>query len=141
MSRFAVSVTTTPTEAELATIQHGLTSFNEAAVGPGNRTALAVVVRDGSGAIVAGISGFTAWGWLFTQWLWVAESARGNGLAGDMLLAAEDEARRRGCHGAWIDTFNPVALKTYQRVGYTPFGELKDFPVGRTRTFLQKSLA
>ena len=57
-----------------------------------------------------------------------------------MLMAAEAEARARGCHSAYIDTFNPVALKTYQRAGYMPFGALEDFPEGRTRTFLQKRL-
>jgi len=46
----------------------------------------------------------------------------------------------RRCHGAYIDTFNPVALKVYRRAGYRPFGELPDFPKGRTRTFLRKAL-
>ena len=45
-----------------------------------------------------------------------------------------------GCHGSYIDTFSPVALKVYQRAGYIPFGALDDFPSGRTRTFLQKRL-
>jgi hypothetical protein len=57
-----------------------------------------------------------------------------------MLAAAEAEARTRGCHGSYIDTFNPIALKVYQRAGYKPFGELPDFPRGRTRTFLSKAL-
>ncbi len=140
MSEYAIRVTASPTDPELAIIQHGLTSFNEAAVGPANRIPLAVVVHDETGAMIAGISGFTTWGWLFTHWLWVAESARGHGLAGQMLAAAEDEARHRGCHGAWIDTFNPVALRTYQRAGYVPFGALPEYPKGGTRTFLQKSL-
>jgi predicted GNAT family acetyltransferase len=57
-----------------------------------------------------------------------------------MLAMAEGEARSRGCHGAYIDTFNPVALRTYERAGYATFGTLDDFPFGRTRTFLQKRL-
>lgn len=134
-----IAVTDAPTAAELQTIQEGLTSFNEADVGPSERRALTVLVRDG-GAIVAGISGFTAWGWLFVQWLWVDATRRGEGVAGRMLEAAEAEARTRGCHSAHIDTFSPVALKVYRRQGYVPFGQLEDFPVGRTRTFLKKKL-
>lgn len=134
-----IAVTDAPTAAELQTIQEGLASFNEADVGPSERRALAVLVRDG-GSIVAGISGFTAWGWLFVQWLWVDATRRGEGIAGRMLEAAEAEARTRGCHSAHIDTFSPVALKVYQRQGYVPFGQLEDFPVGRTRTFLKKKL-
>ena len=140
MTALQFSVTETPTAEDLAVIGGRLIAFNEADVGPANRRLLAVVVRDDAGSIVAGVSGYTAWGWLYVQWLWVAEEQRGAGLAGRMLAAAETDAKARGCHGAYIDTFSPVALKTYQRAGYLPFGALEDFPPGRTRTFLQKRL-
>ena len=139
MGELAISVTNTPSADELAIIGGRLKAFNEAEVGPADRVELAVLVRAGE-EIVAGVSGYTAWGWLYVQWLWVAEAQRGAGLAGRMLAAAEDEARGRGCHAAWIDTFSPVALKIYRRAGYLPFGALDDFPKGRTRTFLQKKL-
>ena len=135
-----LTVTATPSPAELEAIGGGLAAFNEADVGPAERTPLAVVVRNEAGTIVAGTSGYTAWGWLYVQWLWVAEAQRGQGLAGRMLAAAEEEARARGCHASYIDTFSPVALKAYERAGYVPFGKLDDFPTGRTRTFLQKRL-
>jgi GNAT superfamily N-acetyltransferase len=140
VSELSISVTETPEADDLAVIGGRLAAFNEADVGPADRRAVAVVVRDAAGTIVAGISGYTAWGWLYVQWLWVAEDQRGSGLAGRMLTSAEAEARSRGCHSAYIDTFSPVALKTYQRAGYSPFGALEDFPKGRTRTFLQKKL-
>ena len=140
MSEPTIIVTATPTPAELEAIGGGLAAFNESDVGPANRFPLAVVVRNDAGTIVAGISGYTAWGWLYVQWLWVAETQRGEGLAGRMLALAEAEARDRGCHASYIDTFNPVALKIYERAGYVAFGRLDDFPVGRTRTFLQKQL-
>lgn len=133
------TVTDTPAADNLSIVQAGLAAFNEADVGPADRRALAVLGRDGD-TVVAGLSGYTAWGWLYVQWLWVDATHRGEGLAARMLDAAEAEARDRGCHGAWIDTFSPVALKVYQRQGYVPFGRLDDFPVGRARTFLQKQL-
>jgi GNAT superfamily N-acetyltransferase len=135
-----LTVTGEPLVAELEAISQGLTAFNEADVGPGHRTALAVVVRDAEDVVVAGISGYTAWDWLYVQWLWVTKNHRGQRLADRMLEAAEREAVARGCHNAWIDTFSPVALKVYERHGYRAFGALEDFPPGRTRTFLQKSL-
>ena len=140
MSEVTISITDTPSPEELAVIGGRLAAFNDADVGPAKRKSLVVVVRNEAGEIAGGISGYTAWGWLYVQWLWVAETARGQGLAGRMLAAAEEEARARGCHAAYIDTFSPVALKTYQRAGYAPFGALEDFPKGRTRTFLQKPL-
>ncbi|KRA51476.1 GNAT family N-acetyltransferase [Devosia sp. Root635] len=135
-----LAATAAPTADELATIGDNLTHFNEADVGPADRQPLAVLLRDDAGPILGGLSGYTAWGWLYIQWLWLSEAQRGQGWSTRLLTAAEAEARHRACHGAYIDTFNPVALKVYQRAGYTPFGSLPDFPKGRTRTFLQKVL-
>lgn len=126
--------------ADLAAIGDGLAAFNDADVGPSGRRALVVVLREDTGAVVGGLSGYTAWGWLYVQWLWLAEPARGQGWAGRLLALAEAEARARGCHGAFIDTFNPVALRAYTRAGYAEFGRLAAFPPGRDRVFLQKPL-
>jgi GNAT superfamily N-acetyltransferase len=136
----SLEITAQPLPQDLASLSGNLTAFNDAEVGASGRKPLAVFVRDETGASVAGISGYTAWGWLYVQWLWVDERLRGKGVAADMLDAAEREAVARGCHGAWIDTFNPTAEKVYRRQGYKPFGELPDFPVGRRRVFLQKKL-
>ena len=136
-----LTVTGEPLVAELEAIGAGLTAFNEAEFGPAHRTPLAVVVRNDEDAIVAGISGYTAWDWLYVQWLWVDDAFRGQQLAAKMLDAAEAEARARGCRNSWIDTFSPVAFKVYERHGYVAFGALDDFPPGHTRTFLKKSLA
>jgi len=136
-----LDVTDSPSESDILAISEGLTAFNAADVGPSARRALAVLIRDESGATVGGISGYTAWGWLFTAWLFVPEALRGQGMAGKLLDTAEAEASARGCFGAWIDTFNPQALKAYQRQGYAIFGELPDFPAGRSRFFLRKTLS
>ena len=52
---------------------------------------------------------------------------------------AEQEALRRGCHHAWVDT-QFGARGFYERLGYRCFGELPDYPAGFTRTFLSKKL-
>ena len=133
-------VGSSPDEGDLKLVGDSLAAFNETDVGPADKKLLAVLVRDGRGAVVAGLSGSTAWGWLYVQWLWVHETLRGRSVAGRMLEVAEMEAAARGCHGAHIDTFSPVALRAYLRQGYEPFGALEDFPKGRTRTFLRKRL-
>jgi len=135
-----LQVTASPLPEELAAIGDGLTAFNDADVGPSGRQPLAVLIRDIEGNVIGGLNGYTAWGWLFTQWLFIPDALRGSGMAGKLLSKAEAEARTRGCHGAWIDTFSPVARKAYMRQGYEIFGELPEFPKGRTRTFLKKML-
>ncbi|MDR6816587.1 GNAT superfamily N-acetyltransferase [Neorhizobium sp. 2083] len=135
-----LDITASPLPEELAAIGEGLTAFNDADVGPSERKPLAVLIRDAEDKVIGGLSGYTAWGWLFTQWLFIPDALRGEGMAGKLLAQAEEEARARGCHGAWIDTFSPVARKAYMRQGYEIFGELPEFPKGRTRTFLRKAL-
>jgi len=133
-------LTATPDDATLAAIGDGLTAFNAADVGPSGRVSLAIALRAADGSVQGGLSGYTAWGWLYVQWLFLAEAHRGQGLAGQLLHRAETEASARGCHGAYIDTFNPTARRAYEKAGYVVFGELPDFPPGRRRVFLHKSL-
>ncbi|RUL97405.1 GNAT family N-acetyltransferase [Rhizobium chutanense] len=133
-------LTASPSAEELAAITDALSAFNTGDVGPSERRPLAVLIRDTGGKVTGGLSGFTAWGWLFTQMLYIPDTLRGTGLAGKLLAKAEEEARARGCRGAWIDTFSPQALHVYIGQGYEVFGELEDFPEGRTRSFLRKNL-
>ncbi|OWV70059.1 acetyltransferase [Rhizobium sp. R634] len=133
-------LTASPSPEELAAITDALSAFNTGDVGPSDRRPLAVLIRDTDGKVTGGLLGFTAWGWLFIQMLYIPDTLRGTGLAGRILAKAEEEAKARGCRGAWIDTFNPQALGAYLRQGYEVFGELEDFPEGRTRSFLRKNL-
>lgn len=132
-------ITDDASDPAIARIGAELTAFNQGDVGPSDRRAIAVLLREDD-TVVAGLSGYTAWGWLYTQWLWIDEAHRGKGIAGQLLAAAEAEAITRGCHGAYIDTFSPVALRTYRKAGYAVLGALDDFPKGRTRSFLMKAL-
>lgn len=140
MATATFDLTDAPSDGDMAVIMTGLTAFNTVDVGASDRRPLAVLIRGDEDQVIGGMFGYTGWGWLFTQWLFVPEDLRGQGMAGRMLAKAEAEAIARGCHGAWIDTFNPQALRAYQRQGYRIFGELPDFPPGRSRTFLQKRL-
>jgi GNAT superfamily N-acetyltransferase len=102
---------------------------------------LAIAIRDpDSGKPVGGFCGRTNGGWLAIELIFVPEVFRGMGLATQLIAMAEEEARRQDCHSAWIDTLNPKALRLYQRLGYEIFGELKDYPIGGSRFFLQKKL-
>jgi len=114
-----------------------LAAFNRARLGPSQQRDLAVsLYRDDD--FLGGLAGYTAWEWLFVKWLWIREDARGAGLGARALEAAENEARKRGCRAAWLDTVNPAARALYARCGYETFGELADFHAGQARYFMQK---
>jgi len=129
-----------PDEALRRAIQGPLVAFNEAQAGPSGHQTLVLALRGDDDAVCGGLWGSTSYGWLYTQLLSVPESSRGSGLGRALMQAAEDEARRRGCHAAWVDTIFG-ARGFYERLGYRVFGELPDHPHGFTRSFLQKALA
>jgi len=123
-------------------VLEGVRGFNRtlfASHPPGQDLAIAVCDPH-SGKPVGGLCGRTNGGWLAIDLIFVPEVFRGLGLATELMAMAEEEARRRGCHSAWLDTLNPKALKLYRRLGYEVFGELKDYPAGNSRFFLQKKL-
>ena len=63
---------------------------------------------------------------------------RGQDYGTKLIELAEGEAQARNCHAAYVDTFSFLALDFYQKLGYTVFGTLEDFPKGHTRYFLKK---
>ncbi len=80
------------------------------------------------------------WNWLEIRLLWVAEDHRGKGNGTRLLRAAQTEALRRRCHGARLETYDPAALRFYERRGFERYGAVPDYPVGHTRYLLLKKL-
>ncbi len=85
-----------------------------------------------------GLVGYTGRGWLYVSMLYIPEDLRGQGLATRMLTMSEDEARKRGCIGGYIDTMNPEALSLYRKLGYTEIGKLDALSGGHVVTWLAK---
>jgi GNAT superfamily N-acetyltransferase len=141
MTQLQITVEDNPAAADLTLLEHTLAAHNEAKSEPRNYTPLALFIRNDEGQIVAGLRGVTVWGWLFVSQLWVAEELRGQDYGTKLMAAAEAEARRRNCHAGYVDTFSFLALGFYQKLGYTVFGSLEDFPKGHTRYFLKKVFA
>lgn len=116
-----------------------LSAFNEQLFGPAGSQALQIAIRDESGAVLGGLVGRTWYGFLYTQLLFVPEEARGQGLGPRLLAMAEDEARQRGCKGAYIDTLNIAARKVYEKCGYKAVGHMPGMGPGGM-TWLAKAL-
>jgi hypothetical protein len=52
----------------------------------------------------------------------------------------EDEAIRRGCKHAHVDTLSFEARPFYEKLGYELFATLEDYPEGYCKYFLKKRL-
>jgi GNAT superfamily N-acetyltransferase len=120
-------------------VLESLIAFNDARAGESSYRPLALAVEDEHGQMIGGLSGATAYGWLFVELLFVPESLRGQGVGTELLRRAEAEAVARACHSVWLDTFEFQARGFYERLGYICFGELKNYPAG-SRFFMSKRL-
>ena len=118
-----------------------LGAFNAAKIGPSDYQPLVVALRDDNGVPQGGVWGYTAHGWLFIQFLVVAEALRGAGHGRALMAAAEQEALARGCHAVWLDTLEFQARGFYEKLGYELFGELPGYPPPYCRFFMKKSLS
>ena len=130
-----------PRPDDVAWLEDRLYDFNAGLTGVRDGRWLAVFVRDASGAIVAGLHGWTWGGTGFVRTLWVREDLRGHGLGTRLLAAAEREATKRGCHQMHLDTSSHQAPGFYRRLGYEAIGELPGWPRDATRVFFHKPLA
>lgn len=117
-----------------------LVEYNASQAGPSQGRPIVVLVKDPTGAIVGGLWGHTGYEWLFTQLLVVPAALRGRGVGTEIMQLAEREAVQRGCHSAWLDTFEFQARGFYEGLGYECFGELPNYPTGFARFFMKKAL-
>jgi GNAT superfamily N-acetyltransferase len=119
----------------------GLAAHNRKSVGAPEVRQLSVLLREEErGPVIGGLMGATAWSHLRIEALYVPELLRGSGAGSRIVALAEGEAVRRGCIGAWLDTYSFQARGFYERLGYTVLGEIADYPPGHTRYFMKKSL-
>src|SRR5215831_12722261 len=137
--RFAIRPVEGDHESVHKAVLDSLIAFNDAKAGESGYRPMAFAIQDERGQMIGGLSGATAYGWLFVELLFVPESLRRRGLGTDLIRRAEAEALARGCHSVWLDTFEFQARGFYERLGYTCFGELKAYPAG-SRFFMSKRL-
>ncbi len=137
---FTFQVEEWPAPQSVHSVKQLLNRYNREQIGEDDHLHLAVVLRDAGGQVVGGLWGETYWGWLYVDVLAIHEKARNQGWGTRLMAMAEEEALRRGCHHAHLDTFDFQALPFYQKLGYAVFGTLDRFPDDHKRYFLQKTL-
>ena len=138
---YTLSITDVADEEIRKAIVAPLVEYNSSQAGPSQSRPIAVLLKNNEGEVIGGLWGHTGYQWLFTQLLVVPANLRGRGVGTEIMQLTEREAMSRGCHGAWLDTFEFQARGFYERIGYECFGELPSYPKGFSRFFMKKALA
>ena len=113
---------------------------HRAAREPGAVRPLNVMLQDGTGTVVGGLSARTYWDWLAVDDLFVPEELRGQGLGSRLLQTAEGIAARRGARHSFLTTFAFQARAFYEKHGYAVVGTLEGYPPGSTYFWMRKDL-
>jgi len=125
---------------EWAIIGQAINEYNEQKAGDDNAQTICFLLRSPDQEIVGGVIGVIYWDWFSLDLLWVQAELRGCGYGHRLLVAAEDEARRRGARHVHLDTFSFQAPDFYLQHGYEIFGTLEEFPSGHQRHYLRRQL-
>lgn len=80
------------------------------------------------------------WNGMEIDSLWVDEFCRGKGLGRKLMEIVEREAIKRGCTFAYTNTFSWQAPGFYQKLGYSLYGKLDDFPQNCSLSYFRKLL-
>ncbi len=127
-------------EEDAKTLESRLEHFNKQQAGFDDSKPLRISVREENDNLIGGLVGVTGWGWLYVSVLIIDEGYRGQGLGTRLLMAAEQEALRRGCADSCLTTFTFQARPFYERHGYEIFGELDAYPRNEKLFFMRKRL-
>jgi GNAT superfamily N-acetyltransferase len=129
-----------PTPEEVAYLEDQIYEFNSSVTGITGGEWLAFFVREGD-RILGGICGNTWGGTCEVRQFWVDPSRRGRGLGTRLFMAAEQEARRRGCTQIVLTTFSFQAPEFYERHGFEVLATIGDHPQGHRNLLMRKRLA
>jgi GNAT superfamily N-acetyltransferase len=130
----------TPSSDELQFLEDRLYEYNSQQTGREDGQLFAFFIRNDRQEIVAGLSGWTWARACEIKTLWVHPSLRGQGHGGELLEAAEQEARAHDCKVIMLTSYSFQAPGFYQKHGYELDWQLEDFPPGHKHCVLVKLL-
>ncbi|MDV2960937.1 GNAT family N-acetyltransferase [Shewanella algae] len=99
---------------------------------------LAAIARDSKGQLIGGVSGRSIYRQLLIEVVWVAKAHRGSGLGSRLMALCEQEAIKRGCLAAQLDTLSFQAPAFYAKQGFEVVGSVSGIPGSPDRYFMCK---
>lgn len=140
MNNINIRITNDGNEQDINDIFNMLKAFNLSNREESQNVPIGIFYEDDNGKKLAGLTGETFGNWLCIHYLFVEEHLRKEGIGSELLLAAEREAKERGCKYAFVDTFSFQAPQFYIRHGYEEVFTLNEYPYTGKRYYFTKEL-
>ncbi|MEM8809236.1 MAG: GNAT family N-acetyltransferase [Cyanobacteria bacterium P01_G01_bin.38] len=126
--------------AEADLLSKHIDDYNAKKTGHYDEHLLQLAARDPAGNLLGGLTGSTGFQWLYIHILWVEENYRDRNIGSSLVTYAEQLGLTRGCRASCLMTFSFQAKAFYEKLGYTIFGQLDDYPESHTLHFMRKQL-
>jgi len=120
-----------PTKDEMRVVHRGLHSHCTAHIEAGEDyrgTQVCLILRDGRGELVGGLSGSTPVRVLALEEIWIADQFRGQGYGRRLIETAENIARSHGCIAVQGSCLSFQAPEFFRAVGHESFGRVDVYP-------------
>ncbi|SIQ79846.1 Acetyltransferase (GNAT) family protein [Shewanella morhuae] len=121
-------------------VKQKIVEFNQAQWQGLCRKNLGLKLQNVEGELLAGISGKTFGNWFLIDYLWVDDNLRQQKIGTRLLLAAESQAKERGCQFVLLDTLDFQAKPFYERHGYKVQWIQQAYPETGRKFFMVKAL-
>ena len=125
---------------DIAEICALLTAYNASHGVTNDTVPIEVYYEDENGEKLAGITGYAHGNWFFIDLLFVHSTLRGQGIGNKLLSLAEEDARKKGCKYAFVNTNAFQAPGFYQKAGYECVFKLAEFPFTGEKYYFTKTL-
>lgn len=140
MNNINIRITNDGNKQDINDIFNMLKAFNLSNREESQNVPIGIFYEDDNGKKLAGLTGETFGNWLCIHYLFVEERLRKEGIGSELLLAAEREAKERGCKYAFVDTFSFQSPQFYIRHGYEEVFTLNEYPYTGKRYYFTKEL-
>lgn len=122
----------------IRTLSNGIRDYAFEKKGHGPIESFAISLKDESNVIKGGSNGILYYGCLYIDQLWVDKNYRSKGFGAELMQAAENLGRERGCLFSTVNTMDWEALDFYKKLGYFVEFQRTGYHNNSTFYFLRK---
>src|SRR3989339_404056 len=125
-----VSIDDEPSIEDKKIMREGMLAYHTSQGHVRNQEFFSVLIKDKEANTKGVVAVSFLWNGMHIHTLWIDESIRGKGWGRKLMSIVEEEAKKRNCNLAYTDTYSWQAPEFYEKLGYSLYAKLDDFPKG-----------